>query len=481
MKSILNRSLIEHAEALNKKEYSSVELTREFLKNIRSDIGAYITVCEEKAILDAKNADRLRAENKTTSLLCGIPFAAKDNLCTKDIRTTAASRMLENYIPPYDATVISRLALNGAVLLGKTNMDEFAMGSSTESSALKSTRNPLNLSRVSGGSSGGSAAAVSANEAVFSLGSDTGGSVRQPAAFCGLVGLCPTYSRISRYGLIAFASSLDRVGIITRTVRDNALVLSAIAGHDPLDMTSSYSKESFDIEKNVSIKGLRVGIIKELIEKGASNDVKTAVLKAAEQLKSLGAEISDVYLPSANEALEAYYVISSAEASSNLARFDGVRYGARSNDTDNIDGLLCRSRSEGFGNEVKRRIMLGAFALSKGYLEEYYKKACAIRERVKADFEQSFEKCDILIAPTAPTSAFPIGEERTYPTEIYADDICTVPSSIAGLPAISLPCGKDKDGMPFGLQIIAPAFCEALLYKVAYAYESMEAQNEDNK
>jgi aspartyl-tRNA(Asn)/glutamyl-tRNA(Gln) amidotransferase subunit A len=481
MKSILNRSLIEHAEALNKKEYSSVELTREFLKNIRSDIGAYITVCEEKAILDAKNADRLRAENKTTSLLCGIPFAAKDNLCTKDIRTTAASRMLENYIPPYDATVISRLALNGAVLLGKTNMDEFAMGSSTESSALKSTRNPLNLSRVSGGSSGGSAAAVAANEAVFSLGSDTGGSVRQPAAFCGLVGLCPTYSRISRYGLIAFASSLDRVGIITRTVRDNALVLSAIAGHDHLDMTSSHSKESFDIEKNVSIKGLRVGIIKELIEKGASNDVKTAVLKAAEQLKSLGAEISDVYLPSANEALEAYYVISSAEASSNLARFDGVRYGARSNDTDSIDGLLCRSRSEGFGNEVKRRIMLGSFALSKGYLEEYYKKACAIRERVKADFEQSFEKCDILIAPTAPTSAFPIGEERTYPTEIYADDICTVPSSIAGLPAISLPCGKDKDGMPFGLQIIAPAFCEALLYKVAYAYESTEAQNEDNK
>ncbi len=481
MKSILNRSLIEHAQALNKKEYSSLELTREFLKNIKLDIGSYITVCEEKAILDAKNADRLRAENKSSSLLCGIPFAAKDNLCTKGIRTTAASRILENYIPPYDATVISRLYSHGGVLLGKTNMDEFAMGSSTESSALKITRNPLDPLRVSGGSSGGSAAAVAANEAVFSLGSDTGGSVRQPAAFCGLVGLCPTYSRISRYGLIAFASSLDRVGIITRTVLDNALVLDAISGHDPLDATSYQTKESFDIEKSSSLKGLRIGIVKELIEKGASNDVKSAVLNVAEQLRALGAQITDVSLPSANEALEAYYVISSAEASSNLARFDGVRYGKCADDTNSLEELLCRSRSEGFGNEVKRRIMLGTFALSEGYLEEYYKKACSIRERIKADFDQSFEKCDLLIAPTAPTSAFLIGEERKDPTEIYADDICTVPSSIAGLPAISLPCGKDKNGMPLGVQLIAPAFCEALLYKVGHAYESMEAQNENNR
>ena len=481
MKSILNRSIIEHAKALNKKEYSSIELTREFLKNIKSDIGAYITVCEEKALLDAKNADVILSQGKEASLLCGIPFAAKDNLCTKGIRTTAASRMLENYIPPYDATVISRLYSQGAVLLGKANMDEFAMGSSTESSALKITRNPLDISRVSGGSSGGSAAAVAANEAVFSLGSDTGGSVRQPAAFCGLVGLCPTYSRVSRYGLIAFASSLDRVGIITRNVLDNAIVLNAISGYDALDATSSRTKESFDIEKNVSLKGLRIGIVKELIEKGASSDVKVSVLKAAARLKSLGAEIADISLPSANEALEAYYVISSAEASSNLARFDGVRYGARAKDADSIDDLFCRSRSEGFGNEVKRRIMLGSFALSKGYLEEYYKKACAIRERVKADFDQSFEKFDILLAPTAPTSAFLIGEERNDPTEIYADDICTVPSSIAGLPAISLPCGKDKNGMPIGFQLIAPAFCENLLYRVGYAYESTEAQNENNK
>lgn len=481
MKDILNRSLIEHAKALNKKEYSSVELTRAFLNNISSDIGAYITVCEDKALSDAEKADKLRAENKSSSLLCGIPFAAKDNLCTKDIRTTAASRMLENYIPPYDATVISRLYSHGAILLGKTNMDEFGMGSSTESSALQITRNPIDVSRVSGGSSGGSAAAVAANEAVFSLGSDTGGSVRQPAAFCGLVGLCPTYSRISRYGLIAFASSLDRVGIITRTVRDNALVLSAIAGHDPLDATSHNSKESFDIENNVSIKGSKIGIVRELMDNGASSEVKSAILKASERLRYLGAEIFDVSLPSANEALEAYYVISSAEASSNLARFDGVRYGSRAKDADNIDDLMRRSRSEGFGNEVKRRIMLGSFALSKGYLEEYYKKACAIRERVKADFEQSFESCDILLSPTAPTSAFPIGSKRKDPTEIYADDICTVPSSIAGLPAISLPCGKDRNGLPLGMQLIAPAFREALLYKVAYAYESMEAENEDNK
>lgn len=478
MKSLLSRSLSEHSEALRKKEYSSAELTRAFLDNIKHDIGAYITVCEEKALSDAKRADGLLAKGKDISYLCGIPFAAKDNFCTKGIRTTAASRMLENYIPPYDATVISRLYSHGALLLGKTNMDEFAMGSSTETSALKITRNPLDVSRVSGGSSGGSAAAVAAREAVFSLGSDTGGSVRQPAAFCGLVGLCPTYSRVSRYGLIAFASSLDRVGIITKNVRDNALVLGAISGHDPLDMTSAKISDSFDIDENISIKGLRIGIVNELLLGGASNEVKAAVLKAADRFKALGAEIIEVSLPSANEALEAYYVISSAEASSNLARFDGVRYGTRANVSNDLEELLCRSRSEGLGSEVKRRIMLGSFALSKGYLEEYYKKACAIRERVKADFEANFKKCDVLLAPTAPTSAFPIGENRKDPTEIYASDICTVPSSIAGLPALSLPCGKDKNGLPIGVQLIAPAFCETLLYKVGYAYERTETRNE---
>ncbi len=480
MKNFLSRSLSEHAKALNKKEYSSVELTRAFLQNIKHDIGAYITVCEEKALSDAKRADELLAKGKDISYLCGIPFAAKDNLCTKDIRTTAASRMLENYIPPYDATVISRLYSQGAVLLGKANMDEFAMGSSTETSALKITRNPLDISRVSGGSSGGSAAAVAADEAVFSLGSDTGGSVRQPAAFCGLVGLCPTYSRVSRYGLIAFASSLDRVGIITKTVRDNAFVLDAISGHDPLDMTSAKRTDSFDIEENISLNGLRIGIVDELFSSKASNDVKDAVLHAAERLKFLGAELVEISLPSAKDALEAYYVISSAEASSNLARFDGIRYGTRANEADNLEEPLCRSRSEGFGSEVKRRIMLGSFALSKGYLEEYYQKACAIRERVKSDFEQSFKKCDVLLSPTAPTSAFLFGKDRKDPTEIYAGDICTVPSSIAGLPALSLPCGNDKDGLPFGMQLIAPAFCETLLYKVGYAYERTETQNEIN-
>ena len=478
MKSFLRRSVYEHAMALNKKEYSSLELTRAFLQNIKHDIGAYITVCEEKALSDAKRADELLAKGKNISYLCGIPFAAKDNLCTKGIRTTAASRMLENYIPPYDATVISRLYSQGAVLLGKANMDEFAMGSSTETSALKITRNPLDISRVSGGSSGGSAAAVAANEAVFSLGSDTGGSVRQPAAFCGLVGLCPTYSRVSRYGLIAFASSLDRVGIITKNVQDNALVLDAISGYDPLDMTSAKYMDSFHIEENISLDGLRIGIVNELFSGRASNEVKAAVLKAAEQLRDLGAELVEISLPSANEALEAYYVISSAEASSNLARFDGVRYGTRANEADNLEELLRRSRSEGFGNEVKRRIMLGSFALSKGYLEEYYKKACAIRDRVKADFEESFKKCDVLLSPTAPTAAFLLGKDRKDPTEIYAGDICTVPSSIVGLPALSLPCGKDRDGLPFGMQLIAPAFSEMLLYKVGYAYERTETQNE---
>ena len=478
MKSFLSRSLFEHANALNKKEYSSVELTRAFLENINNEIGAYITVCEEKALADAKRADELLAKGKAVSSLCGIPFAAKDNLCTKGIRTTAASLMLENYIPPYDATVISRLYSHGAILLGKANMDEFAMGSSTETSALKITRNPLDTSCVSGGSSGGSAAAVAANEAVFSLGSDTGGSVRQPAAFCGLVGLCPTYSRVSRYGLIAFASSLDRVGIITKNVRDNAIVLGAISGRDPFDMTSANRTDSFDIEENISLKGLRIGMVNELLLDCTSNEVKSAILKASERFKALDAEVVEISIPSVNEALGAYYVISSAEASSNLARFDGVRYGTRADRSDSIEELLCRSRSEGFGSEVTRRIMLGSFALSKGYLEEYYKKACSIRERVKADFEQSFKNCDVLLSPTVPTSAFLLGEERKDPTEVYNGDICTVPSSIAGLPALSLPCGKDKNDLPFGMQLIAPAFCESLLYKVGYAYERTEAQNE---
>lgn len=473
MKDVLNRSLYEHAKALKKKEYSSVELTRLFLENIDSDIGAYLTVCEEKAVSDAKKADQMRKNGENISDMCGIPFAAKDNLCTKDIRTTAASRILENYIPPYDATVISRLSSFGAVLLGKTNMDEFAMGSSSESSAFRVTKNPLDRTRVAGGSSGGSAAAVAANEAVFSLGSDTGGSVRQPAAFCGLVGLCPTYGRISRYGLIAFASSLDRVGIISKTVSDNALVLGAIAGYDPLDMTSLKAKKIFDIQIG-SLKGLRIGIIRELLDACKTSDAQASLSEAAKRLEYSGAEIVDVSLPSANEALEAYYVISSAEASSNLARFDGIRYGVRTKNAESIESMISKSRSYGFGDEVKRRIMLGSFALSKGQLEEYYKKACSIRERVKDDFSKAFEKCDLLIAPTAPTSAFFIGEERKDPTEIYASDICTVPSSIAGLPSLSLPCGKDKDGMPLGIQLIAPAFREDLLYKVGHAFERTE-------
>ncbi len=471
MKELLGRSLCEHAVSLDKKEYSSLELTRAFLENIEEsdrEIGAYITVCAEKAVSDAKRADSIRKEGGEHSALLGIPFAAKDNLCTKNIRTTAASRMLENYIPPYDATVISRLYSHGAVLLGKTNMDEFAMGSSTESSALRTTKNPADTSRVAGGSSGGSAAAVAANEAVFSLGSDTGGSVRQPAAFCGLVGLCPTYSRVSRYGLIAFASSLDRVGIITKNVRDNALVLGAISGHDELDATSNERRDSFDIDGQSDLRGLRVGIIRELLS-AADESVRGCIIDSAERLKALGATVTEVSLPSSDEALSAYYVISSAEASANLARFDGVRYGLRAEDRNSVDELICRSRSEGFGDEVKRRIMLGTLALSKGFVQQYYKRACAVVQTVKRGFSESFEICDILLSPTAPTVAFPLGEERNDPTEIYASDICTVPSSIAGLPAISLPLGEDAYGLPIGVQLIAPEFCESLLYKVGAA------------
>lgn len=463
-----------HAELLHRREYSSRELVGAYLGFIKendAELGAYITVCEEEALAAAELIDKRRINGEELSLLAGIPFALKDNICVKGIRTTCASRMLENYVPSYTATAARRLLSNGAVLLGKTNMDEFSMGSSTENSAFFETKNPISPSRTPGGSSGGSAAAVASGEAVFALGSDTGGSVRQPAAFCGLVGMCPTYSRVSRYGLVAFASSLDRIGILTKSSRDSALVLSAISGYDPLDATSA-NLPSFSAQSaQGAVFGLRIGVISELLTDGASESVRNAVISVASLYRSLGAEVGEVSVPSLKSALSAYYIISSAEASSNLSRFDGVRYGRRAESYDGIDELYLNSRSEGFGAEVKRRIMLGNFVLSRGMFDGYYKKALVSRESIRADFERVLEKFDILLAPTSPTVAFERGKKRNAPTDIYYSDVCTVPSSLAGLPAVSLPFGKDENGLPVGVQLIGRAFEEALLYCAGIALE----------
>ena len=405
--------------------------------------------------------------------LTGIPAGIKDNMCTKGIRTTCASKMLADYVPPYDAHVIERLQDEGYVLLGKLNMDEFAMGSTTENSAMGVTKNPCDTTRVPGGSSGGSAAAVAACEAAYTLGSDTGGSIRQPAAFCGVVGMKPTYGRVSRYGLVAFASSLDQIGPLTRDVRDNALVLSAIAGHDKRDATSvEIGVDDYLAGLQSGVAGMRIGLPEEFFGDGIAPDVKEAVLAAADTLAAMGAELVQVKMPSLDHALSAYYVISSAEASSNLARFDGVRYGYRAADFADMDELYQKSRSEGFGSEVKRRIMLGTYALSSGYYDAYYKKALQVRSLVRADFDAAFEKCDCILSPVAPTVAYKIGEKTSDPLEMYLGDAYSVPVNIAGVPALSLPCGTGEGGMPVGMQLIGPAFSEAMLYRVGYAFEN---------
>lgn len=475
MSGLTQRSIYEHAEALRKKEYSSVELTQAYLDQIEKKdetIGAYLTVTAEKALEAAKDFD----EGKQTedSPLAGIPCAVKDNLCTKGVRTTCASKMLEGYIPPYDADVIERLKKSGAVILGKLNMDEFAMGSTTENSAYKICRNPKDTDRVPGGSSGGSAAAVAANEAVYTLGSDTGGSIRQPSAFCGVVGMKPTYGSVSRYGLIAFASSLDQIGPVTNTVLDNALVLNAIAGYDRRDATSlKRTCEDFSADLKKGVKGLKIGIPSQFFEDGIAEDVKAAVLEAAENYRRMGAELVNISMPSVDYALSAYYVISSAEASSNLARFDGIRYGYRCNEYTDIEEFYKKNRSEGFGMEVKKRIMLGTFALSSGYYDAYYKKALQVRSLVRNDFASAFEKCDLIISPVAPTVAYRIGERTGNSLEMYMGDAYSVPVNIAGIPALSLPCGTGKEKMPVGMQLIGPAFSENLLYRVGFAFENM--------
>ena len=476
MSELTERTIFEHAEALRKKEYSSVQLTQAYLEQIdKKDkiIGAYITVTADRAIESAKAFDEGRCSDSEISPLAGIPCGIKDNMCTKGIKTTCASKMLGGYIPPYSAHVVEKLEKSGAVILGKLNMDEFAMGSTTENSAFKVCRNPLDTDRVPGGSSGGSAAAVAAREAVYTLGSDTGGSIRQPASFCGVVGMKPTYGSVSRYGLVAFASSLDQIGPITSTVLDNALVLNAIVGHDKRDATSVkrvYNDFTADIKNGV--KGMKIGVPEEFFAEGISDDVRKAVLAATDTYRALGAELVSVSMPSIDYALSAYYVISSAEASSNLARFDGVRYGYRCDDYSSIDELYRKSRSEGFGSEVKKRIMLGTFALSSGYYDAYYKKALQVRSLVRKDFDEAFGKCDFIISPVAPTVAYKIGEKTGDSLQMYMGDAYSVPVNIAGIPALTLPCGIGEGGMPVGMQLIGPAFSEGLLYRAGFAFES---------
>lgn len=476
MSELTERTIFEHAKALRKKEYSSVQLTQAYLEQIdKKDktIGAYITVTADRAIESAKAFDERRCSDSEISPLAGIPCGIKDNMCTKGIKTTCASKMLGGYIPPYSAHVVEKLEKSGAVILGKLNMDEFAMGSTTENSAFKVCRNPLDTDRVPGGSSGGSAAAVAAREAVYTLGSDTGGSIRQPASFCGVVGMKPTYGSVSRYGLVAFASSLDQIGPITSTVLDNALVLNAIVGHDKRDATSVkrvYNDFTADIKNGV--KGMKIGVPEKFFGEGIFDDVRKAVLAATDTYRALGAELVSVSMPSIDYALSAYYVISSAEASSNLARFDGVRYGYRCDDYSNIDELYRKSRSEGFGSEVKKRIMLGTFALSSGYYDAYYKKALQVRSLVRKDFDEAFGKCDFIISPVAPTVAYKIGEKTGDSLQMYMGDAYSVPVNIAGIPALTLPCGIGEGGMPVGMQLVGPAFSEGLLYRAGFAFES---------
>ncbi|MBQ4516265.1 MAG: Asp-tRNA(Asn)/Glu-tRNA(Gln) amidotransferase subunit GatA [Clostridia bacterium] len=460
---------------IKEKKISSKEATQSAINRINQvedKIESYVTVLPDEAIAQAEAIDAKIAKGEDVGALAGVPMALKDNMCTKDVLTTCSSKMLYNFKPPYDATVTEKLKNAGTVLLGKLNMDEFAMGSSTENSYFKKTKNPYDITKVPGGSSGGSAACVSADEAYFTLGSDTGGSIRQPASFCGCVGLKPTYGSVSRYGLIAFASSLDQIGPMTKDVKDCAMVLNQIAGYDAKDSTS-VNIEHPDFEKALTgdIKGLKIGMPKEYFGAGIDTEVTDAITKAVENMKALGAESADMSLPLNEYALPAYYMISSAEASSNLARFDGVKYGYRAEKFSDLLDLYCQTRSEGFGAEVKRRIMIGTYALSSGYYDAYYKKAQQVRTMVMNDFKKAFETYDVLVTPTSPTTAFGIGEKTSDPLQMYMGDICTVSVNIGGLPAIVIPCGYDKAGLPIGIQIIGKPFGEATVLNAAYALE----------
>ena len=477
--TLFDLGLREIQSRLQAGELSVTELVKDSLQKVGErdeKVKAFLTVDEEGALASAAKLDQKLAAGEKRGLLFGLPAGIKDNIVTEGLRTTCASQFLLNFDPVYDATVVKKLRSEDSVTIGKLNMDEFAMGGSNENSSFYPVRNPWNLDRVPGGSSGGSAAAVAAGEVYFTLGSDTGGSIRQPASYCGVVGLKPTYGLVSRFGLVAFASSLDQIGPVTRTVEDSAYVLQAIAGHDDRDSTSA----NVDVPDYASaltgdIKGLRIAVPKEYMGEGVDPQVKESVLAAIKQLEALGATWEEVSLPHTEYALAAYYLLSSSEASSNLARFDGVRYGVRAENPDNLLDLYLKSRSEGFGDEVKRRIMLGTYALSSGYYDAYYLKAQKVRTLIKQDFDQVFEKFDVIVGPTAPTTAFAIGSQTDDPLTMYLNDILTIPVSLAGVPAISIPCGF-VDEMPVGLQIIGKPFDEQTVLRVSHAFE----QNTDH-
>ena len=470
--TLFERSAKELQESLHNGELTIADLTKEAyarIEKLDGDVQAFLALNTEQALAQAEEMDQVPFEERGP--LFGLPIGVKDNIVTEGLETTCASKILEGFMPIYDATVVKKLREAGMVTVGKLNMDEFAMGSSNENSAFKTTKNPWNLANVPGGSSGASAAAVAAGEVPFSLGSDTGGSIRQPAAYCGVVGMKPTYGRVSRFGLVAFASSLDQIGPITRNVRDNALLLEAIAGVDEKDSTSADVPVPNYVSKlDGDIKGLKIAVPKEFLGEGVQDAARESVLAALEVLKGLGATVEEVSLPHSKYALAAYYILSSSEASSNLSRFDGIRYGFRAEGVKNLMELYKETRAQGFGDEVKRRIMLGTYSLSAGTYDAYYKKAQQARTLIKQDYDKIFEQYDVIVGPTAPTAAFKIGENVDDPMTMYANDILTIPINLAGVPAISIPCGFDGD-LPLGLQIIGKHFDEETIYRTAYAYE----------
>ena len=472
---IIDLTVHELQEKLKNKEITVEEITKAYVDRIKEkegDVQAFVNTLTDEALEQSKAIQKDIEAGKITGDFAGIPIGIKDNMCTKGVKTTCSSKMLENFVAPYDATVVEKLNSEHLIDLGKLNMDEFAMGASTEYSAFKKTKNPWNLNTVPGGSSGGSAAAVAAGMVPWALGSDTGGSIRQPAAFCGVVGLKPTYGLVSRYGLVAFASSLDQIGPITKDVRDSAMLLNLIAGHDEKDTTSeNVPKKDYTKALKNDVKGLKIGIPKQYYGEGINSEVKEKLEEAIETYKKLGATVEEFSLDIADYALATYYIIACAEASSNLGRFDGIRYGYRTTNYTNLKDIYRNSRSEGFGPEVKRRIILGTYVLSSGYYDAYYKKAQQVRTLVKKEFDEAFKKYDVLLTPTSPTVAFEMGTKSSNPLEMYLADICTVPVNIAGLPGISIPCGVDSKGMPIGMQLIGNRFEEEKILNAAYTFE----------
>lgn len=470
-------------DMLVNKEITSLELTQAVLARIdevEGDVQAYLTITREEALAQAKAVDEKIAKGEEIAFLEGIPGAIKDNICTKGIKTTCASKILQKFVPPYDATVMQKLEAQNPVVLGKTNLDEFAMGGSTENSAYHPTCNPWNTDCVPGGSSGGSAAAVAAGTAVWALGSDTGGSIRQPASFCGVVGMKPTYGRVSRYGLVAYASSLDQIGPITKDVTDCAHILNIIAGRDEMDSTSlDVQVPDFTKALVQDVKGLKIGLPKEYFVKGIDPEVEAAVKNGVKELEKLGAEVVEISLPNTDYAISTYYLIAPAEAATNLARYDGVSYGERAEDASDLVEMMTKTRTQYLGEEVKRRIMIGNYALSAGYYDAYYLKALKVRRLVKEDYDKAFKDVDVIICPAAPSVAYKIGEKIANPLEMYLQDACTVPLNLAGLPGISVPCGYNKDKMPIGMQIIGKALDEETILRVAYTYEQSQSYHED--